>query len=84
MNPRTKPYTERGIRRLQCVRCGDRGFSQWNICSDNTPDGKPQFRVFCVECDIQLNELVMRFARVPGWYEKCDAYEKAKRAEAAR
>jgi hypothetical protein len=54
---RRKPYTEIGIRRLPCARgCGRRGATQWQICAD-----RRLFRVLCTECDVELNEMVMRW-----------------------
>lgn len=55
--PRTKPYTEAGIRRLKCVRCGKQGYSQWQICADGN-----QYRVLCKSCDVAVNRWVMAFA----------------------
>lgn len=53
---RKKPYTETGIRRLKCFRCGARAQFQWSICADLN-----QYRPICLECDIALNELVLEF-----------------------
>lgn len=55
---RSRPYTQQGIKRVPCCRCGHkRGYAQWNICADgNVP------RALCAACDIELNELVMRWA----------------------
>jgi len=53
---RSKPYTEIGIRRVPCVRCGRPGRYQWQICADGR-----LYRVLCGECDIALNELVIRW-----------------------
>lgn len=54
--PRTKPYTETGIRRVPCARCGAPSRYQWQICADNRV-----FRGVCIECDVALNETAMRF-----------------------
>lgn len=53
---RLKPYTQIGIRRLKCFRCGAKAEYQWQICSDGN-----QYRPLCAECDIELNELVLRW-----------------------
>lgn len=55
--PRTTPYTELGIRRLKCARCGGQARYQWQICADNRV-----FRPLCAQCDVDLNEMVMRWA----------------------
>lgn len=53
---RRKPYTEIGIRRIPCVRCKAKARFQWQICADGR-----QFRPLCVSCDVELNEMVMRW-----------------------
>jgi hypothetical protein len=53
---RRTPYTDIGIRRVPCVRCGDKARFQWQICADQR-----QFRALCAQCDVELNELVMRW-----------------------
>jgi hypothetical protein len=57
---RRKPYTQIGIKRLKCFRCGAQAKYQWQICSDENT-----FRPVCKVCDIELNELVLRFMRFP-------------------
>ena len=54
---RRKPYTTIGIKRLPCVRgCGRKGSASWKICADG-----PQYRALCAVCDVEMNELAMRF-----------------------
>lgn len=53
---RKKPYTERGIRRVPCARCGAPSRFQWQICADGN-----LFRGLCAECDVAVNEMVARF-----------------------
>lgn len=57
---RTRPYTEIGIRRLNCFRCGKQAHTQWQICAD-----KNQYRPICLFCDIDLNRMVLEFMRDP-------------------
>ncbi len=66
---RKTPYTEIGVRRLPCVRCGKKSHCQWNICADNR-----LFRPICRDCDIALNELVLKWAKDPEWKQKMEAY----------
>ena len=66
---RTKPYTEIGIKKLKCFRCGNQANQQWNICAD-----KGQFRPICKECDIKLNELVLKFMGFKDWKSKIKEY----------
>lgn len=54
--PRLKPYTEIGIRRQPCTRCGKPSRYQWQICAD-----KRIFRTLCADCDVELNAMVMRW-----------------------
>ena len=51
---RREPYTETGINRVPCERCGKPSSTQWQICATGN-----QWAGVCVECDIALNELVM-------------------------
>ena len=66
---RKKPYTEVGIARLKCVRCGAAGVHQWQVCANNN-----RYMVLCGQCDIALNQLVLRWAglenadELVGWY----------------
>ena len=73
---RKTPYTEIGIKRLNCFRfetCGNKAEFQWNICSDGNV-----FRPICKACDIELNETVLKFMGFKDWQEKLIAYKKAK------
>jgi hypothetical protein len=71
--PRKKPYTEIGIRRLKCFRCGGRARFQWAICADGNV-----FRPLCARCDVALNALVLRWMRDPDRIAKMDAYRRSK------
>ena len=68
---RTKPYTQIGIKRLKCFRCNNKASFQWNICSDNN-----LFRPICLDCDIELNELVLKFMNFTDWKEKIEKYRR--------
>lgn len=68
--PRKKPYTEEGIKRQKCYRCGAPASEQWQCCADNNI-----WRPICKECDILLNELVLRYMHDPHWHNKIIAYE---------
>lgn len=59
--PRFEPYTAIGIKRRPCIRCGKPGHASWNICADKV-GSRTQYRVLCAECDVELNEIVMRWA----------------------
>lgn len=73
MPARLKPYTEIGIRRLKCFRCGAPAETQWNICADGNV-----YRPLCLQCDAGVNELVLRFMRDPDWKPKILRYRSAK------
>jgi hypothetical protein len=66
---RRQPYTETGIKRLPCARCGAPATQQWSACADNN-----LYRPICTECDIALNELVLEFMRDPEVKEKIKRY----------
>lgn len=71
MHGRRAPYTNRGISRVPCIRCGRPSFHQWQICSD-----KRLFRPLCSGCDVKLNELVLRWAGFKDWKRKILAYKR--------
>ena len=67
---RKKPYTEIGIRRLKCFRCKkNKATQQWQTCADGNT-----FRGICDSCDIDLNEMVLKFFKFPDWKEKLNKY----------
>ena len=53
---RRTPYTERGISRVPCVKCGAPSRFQWRICSDGGWHG------VCERHDLELNEMAARWA----------------------
>lgn len=66
---RRRPYTQAGIKRLPCFRCGAKAEHQWSICAD----GNLQ-RPVCWDCDIDLNRLVLEWAGDPDADAKIAAY----------
>jgi hypothetical protein len=60
------PYTERGIRRLRCVRCGEQATQRWRACADGL------WRPICTDCDILLNRLALFFMADPEAEKKTD------------
>lgn len=68
---RTKPYTANGIKRLKCCRCGESAFSQWNICADSGA-----YRPLCIQCDLELNVLVMAWIKHPDAKKLLKKYQK--------
>lgn len=66
---RTKPYTEIGIARLKCFRCGAKAEHQWQICANAN-----RYLPICLECDIELNHLVIDFMNFPNRRELMTAY----------
>lgn len=68
--PRRKPYTQLGISRVPCTRCGAPSRYQWQICAlDNLWHG------VCAKCDVDLNGLILSFFRVPDWQGKAADYK---------
>lgn len=66
---RKEPYTEIGIRRLKCYRCGKCARYQWQICADGNV-----YRPICVECDLELNRTVLEFMGIKDVEEKMERY----------
>ena len=58
---RTKSYTEIGISRISCSRCGMPSSRQWQVCANGN-----RFLGVCWECDVKLNQMTLTFMRVPG------------------
>ena len=69
MKGRKTPYTSKGIARIKCFRCGKPASEQWQICSDDNV-----YRGICTECDVALNEVVLRWFGFEDWKEKIRAY----------
>jgi len=57
---RKTPYTETGIKRVPCARCGEKSHAQWNICALGG-----SFCGICKSCDVALNALVLNFIKHP-------------------
>ena len=55
---RKKPYTQIGISRIPCARCGVPSGYQWQVCAN-----KSMFLGVCSKCDIALNKKVLEFFR---------------------
>lgn len=69
MPDRRKPYTERGISRVPCRRCGAPSKFQWQVCADGNV-----WRGLCLACDVALNALVLGFMGDPDLIAKMEAY----------
>ena len=70
---RRKPYTEVGIRRVSCFRCGAKpSVHQWQVCADGNV-----YRTVCLPCDVALNRLVLEFMGDADADEKLRAYASA-------
>ena len=80
---RFEPYTVAGIARVECSRLGcDRpAHANWNICADKVGN-RTRYRPICVECDIDLNRLAMRFMFGDTREDDLDRYAEKARREA--
>ena len=71
---RTKPYTDRGLRRVRCSHCGKLpSWEQWTLdaCADSN---KGEQHGLCMDCDIKLNELLLNFFNIKDANKKIVAY----------
>jgi hypothetical protein len=66
---RKKPYTQIGIRRLKCQRCGGKPEHQWNCCANDN-----RWVPVCRRCDIELNRLALDFFKIKGRKSLMKAY----------
>ena len=57
---RKKPYTELGIGRVPCRRCGVPSKQQWQVCANGN-----RWLGVCLRCDLELNRMVLAFFRLP-------------------
>jgi hypothetical protein len=65
---RKEPYSDIGIKRVPCARCGKPSSFQWKICSSESWEG------LCKECDVLLNALVLKFMRDKNMGRKITEY----------
>ena len=70
MQGRNKPYTVEEIKRKKCVRCGKQAHGTWQACSD-----KRKYRPLCLDCDIKLNKMVLKWMGFTDWESKIQSYE---------
>ena len=68
---RRTPYTAVGIRRVPCARCGRPSVHQWSACANGN-----RYVGVCADCDVKLNELALRFFRIPGRRSLLAAYRR--------
>ena len=71
---RKEPYTDIGVRRLPCVRCGRKATAQWSACADGLQ------RPICEDCDVAINAWVLHFMRIPNAGAKILRYVRDRRA----
>jgi|TARA_Y100000310_G_scaffold333960_1_gene412608 NAD-dependent SIR2 family protein deacetylase len=67
---RKKPYSEIGILRISCKRCGKSSTQQWQVCANNN-----LYLGVCDRCDIELNKMVLRFFRFKNWKKLIKIYD---------
>ena len=56
---RREPYTQIGVRRKKCQRCGDQAESQWQCCANGN-----RWLPVCERCDIKLNIMALQFFKI--------------------
>ena len=69
---RRKPYTEIGISRVPCSRCGAPSRHQWQVCANGS-----RWVGVCVPCDLDLNRLALEFMKIAGAEELMAVYEES-------
>lgn len=69
---RTSPYTERGIARVPCVKCGQPSRFQWRICATGS------WHAVCRDHDVDINRQIAMWAfGAKDGAAIADAYEKS-------
>lgn len=66
------PFTNEEIVKEKCFRCGEPASTQWQICSDGN-----KYRPLCLKCDVELNELVLRWMGFPDAKRKLAKYKES-------
>lgn len=74
---RRTPYTPRGLRRMACVRCRRyRAVEQWSL--DICSLGFVRWMAVCLNCDCELNAMILRFWKTFNADEIARLYRKRK------
>lgn len=73
---RRKPYTEKGIARVPCAKCGEPSAYQWQVCATDN-----KWMGVCKICDGLLNAMVVEFMGQP--QELADRYMENRRIASA-
>lgn len=68
---RKQPYTEIGISRVPCIRCGKPSQQQWQVCANDN-----RYLGVCNSCDYLLNKTVLNFFKLPNRRELLKQYAK--------
>ena len=55
----------------KCYRCKKKATQSWNICSDGN-----KLRWVCLKCDVEINEMLLKFFRFRNWKSKIEKYKK--------
>ena len=53
---RRQPYTDRGISRVPCCRCGEPSTQQWSACAIGN-----KWMALCNDCDVGLNRVALTY-----------------------
>jgi len=72
---RRTPYSETGIMRVPCCRCGKPAIHQWQVCANGN-----RYVPVCLDCDIAINALVLEFMKIPQAADLMRRYETLQRA----
>lgn len=67
---RKKPYTEIGISRVPCVRCGAPSHHQWQLCANDN-----RWMGLCLAHDLELNRMVLEWCGIPNPFELMERYQ---------
>ena len=59
------------MKRLRCCRCGKKATQAWQVCAD-----KNRLRAVCDECDVKLNNMVLKFMGFQNRKRKMKRYRK--------
>lgn len=73
---RAREYTDRGLARCKCLRCGKPATDQWSACAVGN-----KWMPLCTDCDIGLNRVALEYIMGPRKARLyLDIYETRRRA----
>ena len=72
---RSRAYTTEEIEKTSCCACTAKAVHQWKCCANGN-----RYLPICIDCDVDLNEMVLMLMRVPNRTRLMAAYRRKSKA----